>query len=476
MSLLSSLPPPQLLPNNDANDSRKPKHTLSSRGPNQTHQPLQMSHHLSSQKHLALSGMNSSSYASTLDSCSSSTMGKQIHAHVVKSGFDGHEFVTTKLLQMYGRCGCLEDAAQLFDIMPLRDLYAWTAVISVHLDQGLFEDSFSFIQELLLEAIDLDFFVFPLIFKVCSGLDMVSLGRQLHGMAIKLGFVVNIYVGNALIDMYGKCGSLDDALKVLETMPERDNVSWNSLIAACCANGMVDKALESLEKMVAFDKLTPNLVSWSAVIGGFAQNGYDEEAIELLSRMQAEGLRPNARTLASILPACARLERIGLGKEFHSYVLRHGFMPNRFVVNGLVDVYRRCSDMASAYKIFIRYSGRNAVSYNTMIVGYCESGDVSKAKELFDLMEVKGIERDLISWNSMISGYVDNHLYSDALSMFRDLMRARRFIWLQLLEACNLIHLLEELWWKCTVSVRTWRRPSWLLVRSSRRIFPHGML
>ncbi|CAN1353309.1 Pentatricopeptide repeat-containing protein At2g13600 [Linum perenne] len=400
MSLRSSLRPPQLSPNNNAYGS----------------------HPLPTQKHPSLSVTNSSSYASTLDSCSSSSTGKQIHGHIVKSGFEGHKFVTNKLLQMYGRCGCLEDAAQLFDEMPQRDLYAWTAIISVHLDQGLFDDSISLFQELLLEAIDLQFFVFPLIFKVCSGLGMVALGWQLHGMAIKLGFDVNVYVGNALIDMYGKCGSLDDAEQVLEMMPERDNVSWNSLIAACCGNGMVDKALECFDKMVAFDGLTPNLVTWSTVIGGFAQNGYDDEAVKLLSRMQAEGLRPNARTLASVLPACARLESVELGREFHGYVLRHGFMANRFIVNGLVDVYRRCSDMASAFTIFDKYSVRNAVSYNTMIVGFCESGDVFKAKELFEQMQRMGIQRDIITWNSMISGLIDNFLYSEALSLFKDLM------------------------------------------------------
>ncbi|CBI23043.3 unnamed protein product, partial [Vitis vinifera] len=157
----------------------------------------------------------------------------------------------------------------------------------------------------------------------------------------------------------------------------------------------------------------PNLVSWSAVIGGFAQNGYDKEALELLCRMQAAGFEPNARTLASVLPACARLQNLNLGKEIHGYVTRHGFMSNPFVVNGLVDVYRRCADMGSALKIFSGFSVKNVVSYNTMIVGYCENGNVEKAKELFDQMELVG--KDTISWNSMISGYADNLLKCEDL-------------------------------------------------------------
>ncbi|CAL1366443.1 unnamed protein product [Linum trigynum] len=363
---------------------------------------------------------------SRMSSCSSAVTGKLVHAHAIKSGFRGHEFVNTKLLQMYGRCGCLQDAKQLFDEMPLRSLRAWTAIIGVHSDHGLFQESIWYFLELLLEDVALDFFVFSSVLKVCSGLQMLEFGWQLHGMAIKFGFDMNVSVGNALIDMYGKCGSLEDAVKVLELMPNPDNISWNSVITASAANGMVHKALEFLEKMGTSDDLKPDMVSWSAVIGGFAQNGYDEEAIDLLSQMLAEGLQPNSRTMASVLPACARLERHELGKELHGYIMRHGFVANNYVVNGLVNVYRRCSDVRSAQTIFSKFGVKSRVSYNTMIAGYCETGDISMARQLFDQMELMGIQRSLISWNSMIAGYVDNSLYSEALSLFKDLITLER--------------------------------------------------
>ncbi|KAK4840079.1 hypothetical protein QYF36_027210 [Acer negundo] len=323
---------------------------------------------------------------------------------------------------MYARFGCVEDANLLFDEMPLRNLYSYTAILSLYVDCGLFEEAFALFRELQLEDIGLEFFVFPVVLKICSGLAMVELGRQLHGLAMKCRFVSNIYVDNALIDMYGKCGGLDDAKKVFEMMSERDCVSWNSVVTACAVNGMVFEALEFLERMSSSDNKNPNLVSWSAVVGGFAQNGYDEEAIGMLLRMQAEGLEPNARTLASVLPACARLQKLSLGKEFHGYITRHGFMDNPFVVNGLVDVYRRCADMGNAFKLFSKFSEINKVSCNTMIVGYCEDGNISEAKELFNQMERLGVEKDVISWNSMISGYVYNFMFDGALSMFKDLL------------------------------------------------------
>ena len=366
--------------------------------------------------------VNSSSYASILESCKCPYLGKQVHGHTFKTGFKGHEFVETKLLQMYGRCGCLEDAHVMFDKMPKRNLYAWTAILGVHVGLGFFEEALLLFLEFQLEEMGLEFFVFPVVFKISIGLGALELGRQLHGIAVKSQFIDNVYVGNALIDMYGKCGSLEEAKKVWVTMPHKDCVSWNSMVTACAANGMVYEALDFLDRML-LDNLTPNLVSWSAVLGGFSQNGYNEEAIEILFRMQAAGFEPNARTLASVIPASARLRRLSLGKEIHGYITRHGLVSNHFLVNGLVDMYRKCADMKSAFAMFSKFSLKNTVSCNTMIAGYCENGDTSKAKELFDHMELMGTDKDVTSWNSIISGYVDNSMFDEALCLFQELLK-----------------------------------------------------
>ncbi|XP_027332181.1 pentatricopeptide repeat-containing protein At2g13600-like [Abrus precatorius] len=371
---------------------------------------------------------SSTTYASILECCWSPTLGKQVHAHAIKSGFHDHQFVATKLLQMYASNGSLENACHVFDTMPLKNLHSWTALLRVHVELGLFEEAFSLFEQLLYEGVpeEMEFFVFPVVLKICFGLGGdLGLGRQLHGLVLKREVFKNVYVGNALIDMYGKCGSLGEAKKVLERMPQRDCVSWNSIITACVANGLVYEALDLLQNMSAGESgLAPNLVSWSAVIGGFAQNGYDVESIELLARMVVDaGMRPNARTLASVLPACARMRCLSLGKELHGYVVRHEFFSNAFVVNGLVDMYRRCGDMKSAFKVFTKFSRKCAAAYNTMIVGYCENGNVLRAKELFDQMYQEGVKRDRISWNAMISGYVDSFLLDEAFSLFQDLLK-----------------------------------------------------
>ncbi|KAG9452668.1 hypothetical protein H6P81_005572 [Aristolochia fimbriata] len=365
--------------------------------------------------------VTSSGYASVIERCNSLPMGRQIHGHVLKKGFGGHEFVGTRLLQMYGRCGSVADAELVFDKITIRNVYSWAGIFTVYATSGDFDKALVLFRDMLLEPIALEFFVFPVILKACTGLNALEFGKQLHALLIKGHFVTNIYVGNALIDMYGKCGCMDDARRVLETMPEKDTVSWNSVITGFAANGMVYEALKCLDTMRLSGNVTPNLVTWSAAIGGFAQNGYDSEVLELLQLMQETGVEPSDRTLASILPACARLQNLSIGKAMHGYIVRHGYMSNSYVVNGLIDVYRRCGDMSAAFKIFSKFSSRTAASFNTMIVGYCDNGEIRKAKELFDQMKLVGIEQDTVSWNSMISGYVDNEQYSKALLMFRDM-------------------------------------------------------
>ncbi|KAL3846130.1 hypothetical protein ACJIZ3_003533 [Penstemon smallii] len=366
--------------------------------------------------------VNSTSYASVLDSCTTPKTGKQVHDHLLKNGYNRREFVGTKLLQMYGKFRCFNYVVHLFDKMPERNLYTYTALLNLLLDNELFDKALLYFVQLLFDDVKLEFFVFPVALKICCGYGGVELGRQLHGIAMKIGVLSHVYVGNALIDMYGKCESLNEAKKLLNSMFERDCVSWNSIITACASNGKVFQSLEFLEEMSRENNLAPNLVSWSALIGGFSQNGYDQEAIEMLYKMRAAGCEPNMRTLASALPAAARLRKLSLGKKIYGYIIRHGFMSSPYVANGLIDLYRRCNDMVSASKIFSRFSIRDEVSFNTMIAGYCDNGEIHKAKELFDQVEYEGKSKDLISWNSMISGYAENSLFNEALRMLIELL------------------------------------------------------
>lgn len=385
--------------------------------------------------------LSSGDYASLFDSCRLPRSVQQIHAHALKSGYSGDEYVDVKLLEAYGRLGCFADATMVFDNMPVKNVYSWRAILDIYVEEGYLEEAFQLFLDLQRDDVELEFFVFPVLLRICCGYGGIRLAREMHGIVIKNGCLLNIYVANALIDTYGKCGSLDEAKKVFNHMNDRDRVSWNSIVTACADNEMVREALDFLERMSAEGNLEPNLVSWSAVIGGLSKNEYDEEAIEMLYNMNKLGLVPNARTLASALPSCSRLLMLELGKEIHAYATRHELMSNPFVVNGLIDLYRRCKAMLSAWNVFSFFSTKNEVSYNTMIVGYCNNGDIVRARELFNQMKLEGKRKGVISWNSMISGLVSNLKFDEALCMFRELVtegfQADTFTLGSLITACT---------------------------------------
>ena len=384
----------------------------------------------------------SDTYAAILKSCSSLQLGKQIHAHAHKNAYAGSpEFLQTKLLVTYSTFGDYEIARDLFDKMPNRTLHSWSTIFTSCVDHGLFKEAIFLFLEFLEEDLDVEFFVFPGIFRAVGGMNDLKLGKQLHGFVLKFGFLDSIHVSNSLVYMYGKCLSLGDAESVFITMAERDLVTWNSIITALIISEMVFEALEVLERMRILGDPAPNLISWSAVISGFSQKGYNNEAINLFKEMICQ-IEPNARVIASVLPCCGKLGCLKIGREIHGHAIRHDFFDNPYVVNGLIDVYRRCGDMNSASMIFWRFSPRNSASFNTMLTGFCEMGEVEKARKLFSEMKFFGADKDSISWNAMISGYVSNNNLFEALEIFKEMQleyfEVDSFTLSSILTACDL--------------------------------------
>ncbi|GFY83405.1 tetratricopeptide repeat (TPR)-like superfamily protein [Actinidia rufa] len=270
------------------------------------------------------------------------------------------------------------DATKLFDEMPMRNLYSWVAILTLYVGRGLFEEALLLYQELLIEDFGLEFLVFPVVLKIFSGLG----GKDWEG-------------------------SLDGAKKVFDRMPERYRVSWNSVVTACAADGMVYEAL-FLEKMS--DESTPNLVSWwSAVIGGFSQNGYDEEAILTMSRMQAACFELNAQTLASVLPACARISN-----------------PNLVSQNAMLAAYALCG-RGEGRNCFLpqnaaRWFQTRRVTFLSVLSSCVHAGSVQRQREFFNLMGYCNVEH-------VKTLHVYGDLHSRAGHIQKLTMLSRKCLW-----------------------------------------------
>ncbi|XP_047177355.1 pentatricopeptide repeat-containing protein At2g22410, mitochondrial-like [Vigna umbellata] len=226
---------------------------------------------------------------------------------------------------------------------------------------------------------------YPFLFKACARVPHVSRGTTLHGRVLKLGFQPHLFVSNALIQMYGSCGHLDFARKVFDEMPERDLVSWNSLI---CGYGQCKKFRE--------------------VLGVF-------------EAMRVADVKGDAVTMVKVVLACSFLSEWSVADAMVDYIEENKVEMDVYLGNTLIDMYGRRGLVHLARGVFDRMERRNLVSWNTMIMGYGKVRNLVAARELFDTMP----QRDVISWTSMITGYSQASRFTEAVRLFKEMMEAK---------------------------------------------------
>eukprot|EP01018_Ginkgo_biloba_P029187 Gb_18176 [translate_table: standard] len=307
--------------------------------------------------------VDSDTYAHLLQACAAmkaSVEGKQIHAHVLKSGIPQNVFLGTQLVNMYSKCGSLVDARIAFDNLLTPNVFSWNTMIGVYARDGHCEEALALYYQMQCAGVQPDNFTIPSVLKACAGLAALEQGKEIHTYIIRSGFESDAFVGNALVDMYAKCGSIVDARQVFDQMPQRD------------------------------------LVSWNAMISGYAQNGHGDEALNFFLQMLSAGVKPNSVTIVSVLPACTQLATLRQGKEIHNYVIRMGFESDMAVVNALVAMYVRSGILECAHVVFDQMLQRNVVSWTSIIGGYVEDGQSDIALKLFRHMQFKGVKPDSV--------------------------------------------------------------------------------
>uniref|UniRef100_A0A2N9FIQ6 DYW domain-containing protein n=1 Tax=Fagus sylvatica TaxID=28930 RepID=A0A2N9FIQ6_FAGSY len=230
-----------------------------------------------------------------------------------------------------------------------------------------------------------DNFAFPAVLKAVTGLQDLNFGKQIHAHVFKFGYASSsVTVANTLVNMYGKCGDVGEVYKVFERITERDQVSWNSVIAALC-----------------------RFQEW-------------ELALEAFQLMLFENVAPSSFTLVSVALACSNLPRrdgLWLGKQVHAYSLRTGNWKT-YTNNALMSMYAKLGRVADSRSLFELFEDRDLVSWNTMIMLWLTCiATVNKLKvvaEVFDGI----LERSIALFNAMITGYAQNEHDEKALNLF----------------------------------------------------------
>ncbi|KAJ8646685.1 hypothetical protein MRB53_008433 [Persea americana] len=385
-----------------------------------------------------------------LDKQPSITTLQRLHSQIIVRSLQWNPSLGIKLMRAYAGCGEPRIARLIFDEIPNRNVVFFNVMIRSYVNNHLYGDALLVYANMPGHGIRPDHYTFPCVLKACSGTENLQVGLQIHTAVLRFGLDSNLFVGNALIAMYGKCSCLFEARRVFSEMSHRDVVTWNSVLAGYAHNGQLNEALEVCKEM-ELQKMNPDagtmasilpvvtntdsvnvlsirrmfdnmphkgLVSWNAMIAIYVNNSMATEAVQLFSQMEAEGVEPDAVTLASVLPACGDLSALVHGKHIHEYIIKKKMGPNLFLENALVDMYAKCGCLDAAREVFDGMRGRDVVSWTSMISAYGMHGEGQDAVGLFSKMQESGLKPDHIAFVSVLSACSHAGLLKEGQHLF----------------------------------------------------------
>lgn len=244
-------------------------------------------------------------------------LGRQIHAKLLRSeaGLDG--FIRSSLVDMYGKCGNMKSASAVFSNIsdPLNTI-PWSSMVAGYVHNQRHGEALSLFQRMLDECVEVDLYTLTSIATACSHLGILAQGRQIHAFAEKLGHASDIHLSSAITDMYGKCGSLEDARAVFEKSKKGNLVLWTSMIASYASHGRGREAIQTFELMLE-SKISPNEVTFVSVLCACSHAGLVREGYNYLRSMREDfGLVPGAEHLTCMVDLLGRAGLIEEARDF----------------------------------------------------------------------------------------------------------------------------------------------------------------
>lgn len=312
--------------------------------------------------------------------------GRKLHTEARARGFTCDMFVCNTLISMYGKCGAIEEAEDVFCQLSSRDTVSWNAMLSVYVEQGQGQRALQLYRQMHYEGKSFDSHTLMFALRACSiclvetedschrskekGLTRakcLEIGQALHAIVRTKGMLHNVFIGNTLVSMYGKCGAIQEAENVLSVLSERDVVTWTAMLSACVEQGQGARALHMYRRMQEESK-SPDQVAFVMAI----------QACTTIAEM-AEAL-----VMQKNLSKSMSLE---IGKALHADAQRNGFGLDLIVGNAFLNLYGKCRAVQEAEEVFKVLVQRDVVSWCAMLSTYIEDGHGDKALWLYQQMQ-----------------------------------------------------------------------------------------
>ncbi|XP_050374028.1 pentatricopeptide repeat-containing protein At3g03580 [Argentina anserina] len=313
-----------------------------------------------------------STFSSTLGSCGDAGLyreGVQVHCRAVLLGFGLNVYVGSSLVGFYLRMGQDNVAVELFGELPERSLAVWNLLLRGFCELRRVEEMFGLYCRMKLDGVVPNGLSYCYWIRACSSGKLLNGGKQLHCHVVKEGWLgSNVFVDNALVDLYSACGSLIDAREAFEAIRVQDVISWNSIVWVNTENDLL------------------------------------LDALELFAKMQVWGKRPSIRSFVGFLNFASRNQNIQLGKQMHSYVLKSGFDKGSsvHVQSALIDMYGKCGDIESSVCVYEEGHDKTLEGCNSLMTSLLHCGVIEDVLEMFGLMIDEGIGFDEVTLSTTL--------------------------------------------------------------------------
>ncbi|KAF3438951.1 hypothetical protein FNV43_RR17226 [Rhamnella rubrinervis] len=327
---------------------------------------------------------NSSTIASIIPVCTRLECfetGKSLHGLGVKSGYFLNDFLVPAFVSMYAGDLDLFSARNLFDSVKKRNIAVWNAIISAYTHMQKPTEAFKLFGDLLQSDVQPNPITFISIIPSCEKYNSKSLGESLHASAITHGTANQPPVLTALLSMYSKLRDVDSAKTIFCQMPNRNRLSWNSMVSGHVYNGLWDLSLDAF------------------------------------CEMQIAGVDPDAVSVISVISACTKLGAVLLGKSVHAFSLRKGFESNLNVSNALLAFYSSSFELSSCFNLFLKMPVRSVVSWNTLISCCARNTEMEMAFSLLCQMQKEGLELDLVTLMSTLPGLSESKYLGQGMAI-----------------------------------------------------------
>ena len=308
-------------------------------------------------------------FLTTLKACSNEAsirQGRLIHGELIESGFESAMLIGSAVIDMYAKCGSLEEAQRTFDILQNRNIISWGALISGYAQHGYGNVVLQLYNEMVMSNIVPDKVIFVCALKACGSIQSIVHGKYIHNQIIRMGHISDPIVSSALIDMYGNFGSLNEAQKVFDSLPVQVVAIWNALICS------------------------------------YTRHNQGHSTLKHFQEIQKGTIKPNNAILASVLKACSTIGDTMQGLILYDQVIRSGMNSDAIVGSSVVDMYSNHGAIQEAQKLFDISPKKDVVLWGSLIVGYGQNGYGLLALLVFEKMQKKHVKPSSFIFSSVL--------------------------------------------------------------------------